>query len=109
MFNIENLSKRELLEDVYRILEMTEIAMEEKDYIKAIIVKKELQKRIIYVDNLDYENLGTRAFKNYCITIHHAIDKSGLKWYEHDKDPHEHYIYKLDEIRIELDYHLAFS
>ncbi|WP_158261487.1 hypothetical protein [Staphylococcus succinus] len=40
MFNIENLSKRELLEDIYRILEMTEIAMEEKDYIKAIIVKK---------------------------------------------------------------------
>lgn len=109
MFNIENLSKRELLEDVYRILEMTEIAMEEKDYIKAIIVKKELQNRIIYIDHLDYENLGTRAFKNYCITIHQAMDKSGVKWRKNDRDPYEYYIFKLDEIRIELDYYIAFS
>ncbi|PTI36888.1 hypothetical protein BU062_13720 [Staphylococcus succinus] len=61
MFNIENLSKRELLEDIYRILEMTEIAMEEKDYIKAIIVKKELQNRIIY------RPLRLRKFRHSCI------------------------------------------
>lgn len=72
MFEIENLSKKELLEDIYSMLLMTEIAIEEKDYKKALLIKKELQKRIIYVDNLDYENIGTHAFKNYCITIHHA-------------------------------------
>lgn len=37
-----------------------------------MIVKKELQNRIRYVDNLEYEILANRALKNYCITIHQA-------------------------------------
>ncbi|ANQ63940.1 hypothetical protein [Staphylococcus equorum] len=109
MFEIENLSKKELLEDIYSMLVMTEIAMEEKDYEKALIIKEKLFDRLIYIDNLDYEYMGTYSFKKYCMTIHHAINKSGLKWHEHEKDPYKHYIYKLDEIRIELDYYIAFS
>ncbi|MBO1214066.1 hypothetical protein J3T78_02245 [Staphylococcus nepalensis] len=109
MFKIESLSKRELSEDIYSMLEMTEIAMEEKNYEKALIIKEKLFDRLIYLDNLDYENLGTYSFKKYCIAINRAIDKSGLKWQEHSKDPYKHYIYKLDEIRIELDYYIAFS
>ncbi|PTI36648.1 hypothetical protein BU056_12740 [Staphylococcus succinus] len=83
--------------------------MSRRDIYKGYNSKKELQNRIIYVDNLDYENLGTHAFKNYCITIHQAMDKSGVKWHKNDRDPYEHYIFKLDEIRIELDYYIAFS
>ncbi|MDW5471949.1 hypothetical protein [Staphylococcus equorum] len=109
MFKIENLSKKELLEDIYSMLVMTEIAMEEKDYEKALIIKEKLFDRLIYIDNLDYENMGTYSFKKYCMAINRAIDKSGLKWHEHEKDPYKHYIYKLDEIRIELDYYIAFS
>lgn len=37
------------------------------------------------------------------------MDKSGVKWRKNDRDPYEYYIFKLDEIRIELDYYIAFS
>ncbi|WP_279525790.1 hypothetical protein [Staphylococcus gallinarum] len=109
MFKIEYSSKKELLEDIDIMLELTEIAMKEKNFSKALILKGKLFDRLIYIDNLDYKNMGASYFKQYCITINRAIDKSGLKWQEYSKDPYEHYIYKLDEIRIELDYHISFS
>ena len=106
---IENLSEREMLEDLDNLLEMVEISMKEKSYKKALIVKNRLNVRFKYIQKLNFEYIGNQAFHNYCNAIIRCVNKSSGRWYEHTKDPYTHYIYKLDEIRIELTYYLAFS
>lgn len=101
MISVENLSRREMLEDLANLLEMTEIAMEDKSYKKALIVKNELKIRFKQIKKLNFEYIGDHNFHNDCLTI--------LQWCEYTKNPYTHYIYKLDEIRIEITYHLAFA
>lgn len=109
MIKVEELSKREMLEDLANLLEMTEIAMEEKNYKKALLVKHELGIRFKYIKKLNFEYIGDHTFHNYCHTILRCVYKSSGEWYEYTKNPYTHYIYKLDEIRVELTYHLAFA
>lgn len=109
MISVENLSRREMLEDLANLLEMTEIAMEDKSYKKALIVKNELKIRFKQIKKLNFEYIGDHNFHNYCHTILRCIYKSSGKWCEYTKNPYTHYIYKLDEIRIEITYHLAFA
>ncbi|AID42915.1 hypothetical protein [Staphylococcus xylosus] len=106
---VEKLSEREMLEDLDNLLEIVEASMKEKSYKKALIVKNELNVRFKHIQKLNFEYIGNHSFHNYCNTIIRCVCKTSGKWYEHTKDPYTHYIYKLDEIRIELTYYLSLS
>lgn len=98
----------ELLDDLKNMSNSAKNAVDKGDYELAMSLKKELHAKNDELRLRKYDDVGSKIFRIYRDAIFEASAKSGGHWYKNAKNPYDKYTYKLDEIRIELDYRISF-